>query len=127
MVDLNGTGGQAPRERDAIDDFLDGLQTSIAVDLGGGRTVTVRPLMLGESDPLYDPKLRGDQARFQAYLMAHSVWVGDTRLGDRASRLPLEAVGKIMPHVLKANGLTLPVVDAGESDAEPIDPKSPAA
>jgi hypothetical protein len=93
--------------RAAIDALLDGLLEPTRFELAPGKSVEIRPLMLEHADPLYSGTLQG--AALQRYLVAHCVFLDGVAFGEAAARrLPTGAAARLVPAVMRANGMDIP-------------------
>lgn len=110
--------------RDSADALLDGLLEPKRFELAPGKFVDIRPLMLGEADPLYGGKLK--DAALQRYLIARCVFVDGVAIGDdRAGRFPQGIAARLVPELMKVNGMDFDAAalgaGAGDDDADPKD------
>ena len=124
-------------ETNGYDPHEDGLEVSAALDalLAGqfepaqfevapGRTLEIRPLLIGQADTLYAGGLAG--AALQRFLMARCVFVNGKPIGEAgAARLPVILANRLVPAVMAANGMDTDTTAATEGEeTQPLDPKA---
>ena len=97
-----------------VDGLLAGLFEPVIFEIAPGKLVEIRPLLLAQADRLYSGELKG--ADLQRYLLSRAVYVNGRPLGDdNVARLPMSLAQKLVPAVMRANGMEGFMQDADES------------
>jgi hypothetical protein len=112
----------APAADTEVDALLAGLFEPTLFEIGPGRAIEIRPLVLRQADGLYEGGMKG--AGLQRYLLARCCYVDGRPLGMAgADRLPVALANKLVPVVMAANGMA--TGQAGEDEGEAaVDPKA---
>jgi hypothetical protein len=109
MAETNGHAAPFAAEPEAVppaefDALLAGTFEPTTFEIAPGKLVEIRPLVLAQADKLYSGELKG--ADLQRYLLSRSVFVGGRPLGaDNVERLPMTLANKLVPAVMRANGM----------------------
>jgi hypothetical protein len=107
---------------DELDALLAGSFEPTWFEVAPGRSVEIRPLLIGQADQLYAGGLAG--AGLQRFLMARCVFINGRPIGEAgAARLPVILANKLVPDVMKANGMEADTAPAEGEEAAPADPK----
>lgn len=128
MAEPNGQAPPAALEPEPasaadLDALLAGLFEPTTYDIAPGRTVEIRPLLVGGADKLYAGVLKspGD---LQNYLLERCVFFLGRPLGaEGIARLPYKLAGDLAAVVMKVNGMQTADATADDEGA-PADPKA---
>jgi len=115
----------APVTPEEFDALLAGTFEPTPFEITAGKFVEIRPLLLAQADRLYSGELKG--ADLQRYLLSHSVYVNGRPMGEsNVARLPVSLAQKLVPAVMRANGMEGFMQDAddtGDGGQGAADPK----
>lgn len=107
-----------------VDALLAGLFEPTSYDIAPGRTVEIRPLLVGGADQLYAGVLKtpGDM---QNYLLERCVFFMGRPLGAAGvARLPYKLAADLATACMKVNGMQQADTAAGDDEGAPADPKA---